>query len=558
MRIRTCGGGRVMVAMVLAALAGGAAGENRYWTHPGEGSWADSANWGGAEPTMGDVAYIQNSGTAVCAVASVAGQLMLGEATGGNGTIRLDDPAASLTVSPSVLGTSFYWGRRSTGTVVQTSGMLTVSNSTQMGYFASGLSKYVISGGTGIFMGPLVVGNNQGNGLVLQSGGLVQFKGGWTINTEGQYELTGGTLDTAALTLTITGGRLLVDGPSAVMNSTAGALVYVNNSTSVDGAVLDIRNGLVTNLGFNVGHQRRGTVNQTGGLITQPMGRLIALGTYSSGVGIWNLHGGTLALGKHATTAYLSLQIGSVNNATGTFYMGSATGCGVLTQQVAGSGMYVGNGGIGEFVGWSDGGAGNRFFLTGASYLNRGRVIADGYGTDRALDITSLASLGSTVNNARDGTFGCYARNRGELRLPRIAVSGNNTYYWGEQGSLDLVNAARLAFTGASGTLTGRLYAADHGAVPPTGAIQAVSIHDFTVGSMTACTLAIRYDHAAAAELPGADEARLNLYRWNGGAWVKLASSVDTTTRTITAAGLTQLGRFMIGMPTPGTILFIQ
>ncbi|MDX9861739.1 MAG: hypothetical protein RBS99_12560, partial [Rhodospirillales bacterium] len=69
---------------------------------------------------------------------------------------------------------------------------------------------------------------------------------------------------------------------------------------------------------------------------------------------------------------------------------------------------------------------------------------------------------------------------------------------------------------------------------------------------------AIRYDHAAAAALPGADEARLNLYRWNGGAWVKLAASVDTATRTITAAGLTQLGRFMIGLPAPGTILMVQ
>jgi hypothetical protein len=339
------------LALALAAWAGGAAGANRYWSNTGEGNWSEPANWGGTEPTFSDSAWIVNGGTAVCANAEVTGTLMLGENNSGDGTLRLDDPSASLTVATSVSGTSFYWGRRAIGTVVQTSGMLTVSNSTQMGYYASGLSKYVISGGTGIFMGTLVVGNSQGNGLVLQSGGLVQFKGGWTINTEGHYELTGGTLDTSTATLNMIGGRLLVDGPLAVMKSTAGALVYVNNSTSVDGAVLEIRDGLVTNLGFNVGHQRRGTVHQTGGLVTQPTGRLVALGTYSSGVGIWNLHGGTLALGKHATTAYRCLEIGSVGNATGTFYMGSATGCGVLTQQVAGSGLFVGNSGIGEFIG---------------------------------------------------------------------------------------------------------------------------------------------------------------------------------------------------------------
>ncbi len=552
MRIRTCGGGRVMLALALAALAGGAAGENRYWTNPGEGSWSEPANWGGAEPTMADVVYIQNSGTAVCAVASVAGQLMLGEPTGGNGTIRVDDPAASLTVSPSVSGTSFYWGRRATGTVVQTSGMLTVSNGTQMGYFATGLALYELSGGTGVFNGSIAVPQSTGNARIRQSGGLLQCNAGMNISAGGLYEMTDGTFRTRS-TLQINGGRMVADGPSAVLDL-SGSHTYIANGAN---GVLDLYDGLVTNGGnFYVAHQRTGTVNQAGGMVKLQANKFVGLGTYNTGAfGTWNLHGGSLEVSYANAGAII---LGSAANSVGTFNIGNAAGCGILTQGVAGVGLTVGNSGVGYLRGWSDGGAGNRLHLTGSLTLRTGQVAADGYGTDRTLDLTSFSGVINSLDNPLAGTSGWYAVNRGELRLPPIAVTGNNTYYWGEQGDLDLVNAARLAFTGASGTLTGKLFAVDHGAVPPTGAIRAISIHDFAVGGMTACTLAIRYDHAAAAAFPGADEARLNLYRWNGGAWVKLAASVDTTTRTITAAGLTQLGRFMIGMPTPGTILIVQ
>ena len=545
--------GTLLAAVLLFAQS--ANGEIRTWTNTGEGSWSEPANWGGTEPTMADAAYIVNGGTSVCENAEVAGTFWLGENVGGDGTLRLDDPSASLTVA----GAAFYWGRRATGTVIQTDGMLVVSNTTQMGYFSSGLAKYVISGGTGTFHGTLTVGVNVGsdfgNGLILQSGGLVRFNKDWGITANGYYELTGGTVDSSAM-LNIISGRMLIDGSSAVLKSTAGALVYVNNSTAIEGAVLDIRNGLVTNLGFYVGHQRSGTVNQTGGLVTQPAGRSVALGTYSSGNGTWNLHGGTLALGKHGTP-YNSLEIGQKSGATGTVYIGSVTGCGILTQQVAGTGMYVGSGGTGSLVGWSDEGAGEHFFLTGPCYLNRGYLIADGYGTDRALDLTSLASVGSTLNNVLDGTFGCYSRNHGELRLPSIAVSGNTTTYWGDQGSVDLINSAKLVLTGASGTLTGKLFAVDHGEVPPLASLRAISVHDFSVGGMTACTLSIRYDHQAAAAAK-IDEEALKLYQWSGSGWTKVSSTVDTGTRTISTSGLTSLGWFAIGSPASGTTLMVR
>jgi hypothetical protein len=296
---------------------------------------------------------------------------------------------------------------------------------------------------------------------------------------------------------------------------------------------------------------------QTGGTVTIGPGYNLQIGYGATGTGVWHQAGGTLVLAKNPTWLDRSFVIGG--SGRGVFNLGDAEGCGIVTQGVAGIGVAVrwNAAGTGLLRGWSNSGSGNRWFLTGPIYMS-GQVVADGYGTDRALDLSGMGAMNNATDNTRDGVNGWYAIARGELRLPPLTVSGNNTYYWGEQVDLDLVNGARLAFTGASGKLTGKLFAVDHGAVQPAGAIRAISVHDFAVGGMTACTLKIRYDHAAAAELPGADEARLNLYRWNGGAWVKLAASVDTATRTITAAGLTQLGRFMIGMPTPGTILFVQ
>jgi hypothetical protein len=535
------------------ALVGSAPAVNLYWTNPGEGSWADSANWGGAEPTMADVVYIQNFGTAVCAAASVAGQLMLGEPAGGNGTIRLDDPAASLTISPSVSGTSFYWGRRSTGTVVQTAGRLTVSNATQMGYFDTGLALYELSGGTGVFNGSIAVPQSTGNALIRQSGGLLQCNAGMNINGGGLYELTGGTFRTLS-TLQISGGRLVADGPSAVLDL-SGAHTYIANGAN---GVLDLYDGLITNGGnFYVAHQRTGTVNQAGGVVKLQANKFVSLGTYFTGAfGTWNMRGGLLEV-NYANAGAITL--GSSANSEGTFNLGDAAGSGVLTQGVAGVGLTVGNSGVGYLRGWSDEGDGNRIHLTGALTLRTGQVTADGYGADRALDLSSFSSVINSLDNPLAGTSGWYAVNCGELRLPPLAVTGNNTYYWGEQGDLDLVNAARFAFTGASGSLTGRLVAVDHGSAPSLGALKAISVHAFAVGGMTACDLAIRYDHAAAA-IEGLVESDLKLYRWSGSTWQNVTTSVDTGTRTIHANGLTALGSFAVGalVPVRGTLVLIQ
>lgn len=547
----TCGWIAVL-GLVLQAMDARAG--NRYWSNTGEGNWSlggVGGNWTDqAEPTSADWVYIQNGGTAVCENAEFAGTLLLGETPStGHGTIRLDDPADSLTVASST-----YWGRRATGTVIQTAGTLVCTGGIQMGYFDTGLAMYDMSGGTGIFHNTCTVGNNNGRGHVVQSGGFLQVNT-LRVDTDGLYELTNGTLKTIS-TLQINGGRMLIDGPSAVWNISNGSHTYIANGNS---SVLDIHDGMITNAGsVYVGHQNTGTVNQAGGVVRQQANKSVLLGSYSTGAwGTWNLFGGSLEL-NYANAGALTL--GSAANSEGTLNMGNAAGCGTLTQQVAGAGVTVGNSGVGLFRGWSDDGTGNKLYLTGSLTVRMGRIIADGYGTDRALDMTSFSSFVNSQDNPVDGEYGCYAQDHGELRLPSIPVSGDATYYWGEQADQDLVNSAKLDFTGASGSLAGKLYAADHGSVNPLGDMTTISVHEFSVGGMTDCDLTIRYDHTAAATA-GLAEDELQLLQWSGSAWSDVTSAVNTNDNLIVASNLTTLSQFVVGAMAPaprGTIIVIR
>jgi len=125
--------------------------------------------------------------------------------------------------------------------------------------------------------------------------------------------------------------------------------------------------------------------------------------------------------------------------------------------------------GAGTFRGWGD------VYLRRA-FTNNGRVVADGYGTDRMLDmshfepcnITGVGRLPPVMNmieNASDN--GWFAQNHGELQLPAASPVNDAlvTCNWGEsplQGSaydgtykesvdgIDLVNSVQLTFDSVS------------------------------------------------------------------------------------------------------------
>jgi hypothetical protein len=554
---------RMSVAVLSLAAFGLTHAADTKWKPTGTGDWQVSANWSAGLPSIGGnlQAYVNNGSTVTVTGACESAGISIGNTAGKRDELRLIAGAASLSNTVNLISMSTF----GTGVLVQATGSIWNDKGLRLGYYANSMGRYELSGGTNIMYADLTIGANVGRGEVRQSGGYLELRTAGVNNgrfyvSDGEYWMTGGRFVNTGLAFAVTAAigksaLFVLDGPAAELRLVNKVTAYIGNGGN---GRMEMRQGsFYAEGGISVANA--GATNavfiQTGGTVMNGPGSNLYIG--SGATGVWHQAGGTLVLAKNSTWLDRSFVIGG--SGRGVFNLGDAAGCGIVTQGVTGVGVRVrwNAPGSGLLRGWSDAGGGNRWFLTGPIYMN-GQVVADGYGADRALDLSGMGTMYNELDNTREGANGWYARDRGELRLPLLTVSGNNTYYWGEQADLDLVNGARLAFTGASGKLTGKLFAVDHGAVQPAGAIRAISVHDFAVGGMTACTLKIRYDHAAAAALPGLVEANLNLYRWNGGAWEKLAAQVDTVTRTITAAGLTQLGRFMIGVPAPGTILFVQ
>src|SRR5207302_1621630 len=86
--------------------------------------------------------------------------------------------------------------------------------------------------------------------------------------------------------------------------------------------------------------------------------------------------------------------------------------------------------------------------LTGP-LVNNGKVIADGFNTDRTLDLSHFSNVRNDIENPTEGgTHGWIAKRGGALRLPPVTVrKGTGTYTWGENADddiIDLVNAVRF------------------------------------------------------------------------------------------------------------------
>ena len=194
---------------------------------------------------------------------------------------------------------------------------------------------------------------------------------------------------------------------------------------------------------------------------------------------------------------------------------------------------------------------------TGTFVMN-GMTSADGVGTDRALTITNYATLFQPIPNVRTDSNGWFALNRGELVLKDLDVASDGSYFWGESGDLDLVNAARVDLVGVtgSGRLRGRLLAADRPDVPDyvTNDGLAMAVWQFeTNGFGCASThVSFRYDHTI-TDFRALDESLLGIFGHDGtpgGRWHRLQPygvGVDTDARTVTASNVPSFHYFAVG-----------
>ncbi|MCS7033453.1 MAG: RNA polymerase sigma factor [Phycisphaerae bacterium] len=81
--------------------------------------------------------------------------------------------------------------------------------------------------------------------------------------------------------------------------------------------------------------------------------------------------------------------------------------------------------------------------------VQNGKLIADGMGRERVLDMSTVSSVHNTIDNDIDGASGMYALRKGSLRLPAVRVDQSGNYNWGESPDdpvPDLVNSVRIGF----------------------------------------------------------------------------------------------------------------
>jgi T5SS/PEP-CTERM-associated repeat protein len=474
------------------------------------------------------------------------------------------------------------------------SGFTSVLN---LGYAAGDAGYLEVTGGT-LTNASTSADSNIGYGgtgwLRLRNGNVFAGKDvflGNLTGSSGTCLIDGGTLTAGKVlhvgyrgtaTVVITNGTMQSSGLSSVMiGDQAGSFgrVTISNGT------------FASSYSLYVGYSGEGELYIRGGTVSAA--RVLTVGDASSGKGLLRHESGTLNISRDATVGGqgygtllanapcsfgYNLTIGNGTTSTGLVEVAAVT----VTLGVANLyNLYVGNAGYGRLI--SHGGTiGSTYrtsdlFVRAAStafglyqgwgvcssqrqVINNGLVIADGEGTERDLNLSTLD--GYTTTEAWDNTIentttnGWYATRKGRLMLANKTVTVSGTpasYSWGESQAdtqIDLINSVRLTFASIAGTTPYfRFYllapdrTSDLPALPAGRTVIGVWDGSFSGTSFGTLGLEFRYDHVAAAgKTP-------TIFRYNTTttAWEPVATTVLSGYR-LSVSGLSAMGTAKIGL----------
>lgn len=366
------------------------------------------------------------------------------------------------------------------------------------------------------------------------------------------------------------GGTAVIDG---INTPTAVALMTVVGASGSQVNTLDIAGGTSTFGYFLVAYNNTtatGIVNQSAGTVNVTP---YQIWVGSPCTGFYNLSGGNLNLTGGGANNDLEIGVSGGNGTftqTGGVLTTSGSVIALGTRSLTSSGTYLFEGGsitqsaatnlsVGTYT--SAGQAATGIFrgkgavgLTG-TLTNNGKVIADGFGADATLDMSSFSAL---ANGATPSGAGWYAQNHGALKLPGPAVAaGDHTYTWGY--TTNLINAVQMTFHSATaGTVSGLLISADSGTLPTPAPANVIGVWNFDPGACTfsKVDMTLRYNDAVVSS---PDLPNLVLLQLQGSQWVDIGGTVNTGAHTLTYTGLTSLGYFAIGLvPKQSKVINLQ
>jgi len=517
------------------------------WNVP-YGSWSDANNWAEvAVPTATDNVYISNAGTSVVdSVGNICLGFKMGNGTGTTGC--LDIVSGDLVSSGRV---DVAYSGSTVATINMTDGLFTSTSSINIGY--NGFANFNQSGGTNDFYEFIVAKN---------------------LGSEGVFNLSSGQLD-------IGNGCYMGWGGKGTFYQSGGVLICqkffiiglrANDEVSCYQQTNGYSFAKAINIGYNSGSAGRMDIFNTSEHVSEGStyvglsgcGELniydsadfciynsqLYVGDNPGSTGVINLVSGSLSL---SNTSYKVLYVG--NEGSGTLNLGNAETTGVVTNQRFATGgtliVKATAAGEGTVNGWGD---------VGLYYIleNNGRIIANGYGTERALNLSNFTSFDNDIDNTTDN--GWFAINQGELILADVSVSGAGSYNWGELStdtSLDLVNSARLTLSDGSGDLTGKLLASDRTDFP-AGLEKVIGAWKFSGVTPSSSILSFRYDDVLAAE-KGLSTEKLAVYQFVDGSWIRVTDSVDDVNKIITTTSVSTLSTFAVAAaPALGSIFIVQ
>ncbi len=432
-----------------------------------------------------------------------------------------------------------------TGGVVQTDHL-------SLGEDKDGSGTYIVDGTASVQAGSVTVGDAGVGNLVVNSASASLDAGNVYVavqpGSKGSIQFENGSISDNMIAIgvqgdgsfTQTGGNHKIDSTGAIphltsndalRNSSGLVLATANGSKGL----YSLQHGDITASKEVIGASSSATFRQTGGVNTT---NSVRIGGASGANGIYKQSGGVLNVTRGGVT-HVGLIVG--DRGSGALALGDQKDTGSVHEMGTGApvSMTIRQDPIGQgrLYGWGDVG------LHGTLNQN-GVVIADGYGYDRDLDLSSFSQVINTIPNPPGQENGFFARHGGRLVLPPVDItSPDATVTWGENPTddqLELINSARFTFSGVThpGDRSISLLAPDRMDIPPTpGGVKFASIWngDFDDLGAKSMDVTLRYDDTFS---PGIAAGNVQLWTSNGVTWqpVNTGASVDVTERLITAS----------------------
>lgn len=506
-----------------------------------------NAGGNGSYQMTGGGLYVTNGGTPL---------LVLGWSAGSAGSFIQSGGA--------VTAGTVRCGQNGNGTWTQTGGSITAGTFT-VGYSGPAKGLYTMTNAIATISSFQIGSASSVSGVVTQYAGSVVTVTNLSLGgTNATYDMSGGSITANA------GGIAIFDlnASNALFRQSGGDIAFHTTTSGgflLEGGVMAqyLISGGTLNLGnayMNISHTagRSGTFAQTGGVVTASAINIQYNGVYNYYRGTLNVNKNStgISIGKNSGSAAVNIGIADPSVTNAIAETGSGAGVAMTVRSVSNAvATLQGNGIVG---------------LTG-SLTQNGRVIADGYGYNQTLDLSTFSSIIHGIpNTAAYGSTanGWFAQNQGRLLLPPVTVTnGTHTYCWGDASgaaSIDLVNSVQLAFTGISaapGPFSMALLATNRTDMAPLPAVwkQAIGLWTFTPAfTFTSLAATFRYDAVAA----GSNEGALQLYQQVAGSWTKASAIVlDTVNKKITASLNAGATAFAIAVPSPnppGTLIMLK